>query len=92
MKQLLFLSATFLLTSGAFAANVAEKAVKAKSPGGDTEGEKISQAPQGQGQVLLFDLSRFNGSSDSTATIGTFGNADRLHKISPDMFRENKGL
>ena len=89
-RSTLFLTAAFILTTGAFAAKVSDTTPKKGGPGGDTESEKATQTTPGQ--ALLFDLSRFNSRPDSTATIGTFGNADRLHKISPDMFRETKGL
>jgi hypothetical protein len=90
MKHLVFLTAAILLTTGAFAVNVADKTPTKVAPGGDSEKPKATQSSQSQ--ALLFDLTRFSSRGDSTATIGTFGNADRLHKISPDMFRENKGL
>lgn len=90
MKQFLVLIGMFLITTGAFATNVAGNV---KDGGTDPDGEeKKEKARQtSQGQVLLFDLSVFNR-VDSTATIGTFGSSQRFHKISPDMMKDQKGL
>ncbi len=94
MKKLFFLSVALVLTTAAFATGTAHKVKKDPPPspggGGDTEQDKARQTSQGQ--LLIFDLTRLGNKVDSTATIGTFGGARHLGKISPDMFGRQNGL